>query len=211
MKHIKIEFFHDTICSFCFPMSYRMRKIAEANPDVEIIHRSFALAKEPVDFISMFGTREAAKKDIMSHWQAADQNDELHRFQIEGMMEQDFLFPLSMPALYASKAASFLGGQSLYWDVFDALQSAFFEKNKNIEKEEVIFEELKKLNMDFGKWKDYFYSQEVKDAVEEDFRLVSQYGITAVPSFVVNEEYLLSGTQSYETFNNLFQKLREEP
>lgn len=46
MSKITIEFFHDVICSFCFPMSYRMRRLKEIMPDVEIVHRSFALVKE---------------------------------------------------------------------------------------------------------------------------------------------------------------------
>lgn len=45
MSKITIEFFHDVICSFCFPMSYRMRRLQEMMPDVEIVHRSFALFK----------------------------------------------------------------------------------------------------------------------------------------------------------------------
>jgi predicted DsbA family dithiol-disulfide isomerase len=39
----KIEFFHDVICSFCFPMSARMSRIAKNYSNIEIIHHSFAL------------------------------------------------------------------------------------------------------------------------------------------------------------------------
>lgn len=45
MNRIEIEFFHDVICSFCFPMSYRMRQLKEMMPDVTIKHRSFALVR----------------------------------------------------------------------------------------------------------------------------------------------------------------------
>ncbi|KAJ73436.1 DSBA oxidoreductase [Enterococcus faecalis AZ19] len=37
---MKIEFFHDVICSFCFPMSDRMHEIQQEFPDIELIHRS---------------------------------------------------------------------------------------------------------------------------------------------------------------------------
>lgn len=36
MEKVKIEFFHDVICSFCFPMSYRMRQLVEQMEYVEI-------------------------------------------------------------------------------------------------------------------------------------------------------------------------------
>ncbi|CUT02489.1 DsbA family oxidoreductase [Candidatus Chrysopegis kryptomonas] len=40
---IQIEFFHDVLCAWCFAISPRIHKLAEENPDVEIIHRAFAL------------------------------------------------------------------------------------------------------------------------------------------------------------------------
>lgn len=41
MSKVEIEFFHDVICSFCFPMSYRMRQLQEQMPDLQIVHRSY--------------------------------------------------------------------------------------------------------------------------------------------------------------------------
>ncbi len=49
---MKIEFFHDVICSFCFPMSHRMREIQKRYPNVEIIHRSFSLEGVTSDSIN---------------------------------------------------------------------------------------------------------------------------------------------------------------
>ena len=92
---MQVEFFHDVICSFCFPMSYRMRKVAKKYPKLDIVHRSFALGWEKEQFVQMFGSHEAVKPEVMHHWESANQNDDEHRFNIEGMKEQDFLFPTS--------------------------------------------------------------------------------------------------------------------
>nr|WP_242541661.1 DsbA family protein [Vagococcus fluvialis] len=116
---MKIEFFHDVICSFCFPMSYRMRQVQKKYPNIEIIHRSFALAWEEEDLNKMFGNRDNAKKEILGHWEHANQNDDLHRFNIEGMKQADFPFPTSKNGLLASKAAKLIGGEEAYWQVFD--------------------------------------------------------------------------------------------
>lgn len=59
---MKIEFFHDVICSFCFPMSDRMHEIQQEFPEIELIHRSFALGWSANDFETMFGSRSAVKK-----------------------------------------------------------------------------------------------------------------------------------------------------
>ncbi len=44
-------FFHDIICSFfVFPMSDRMHEIQQEFPEIELIHRSFALGWSANDF-----------------------------------------------------------------------------------------------------------------------------------------------------------------
>ena len=75
MNKVTIEFFHDVICSFCFPMSYRMRQLQKLMPEIQIVHRSYALVKLVSDFDLMFGSRTAAKEEIMSHWEHANHNE----------------------------------------------------------------------------------------------------------------------------------------
>ena len=65
---MKIEFFHDVICSFCFPMSDRMHEIQQEFPEIELIHRSFALGWSANDFETMFGSRAAVKEEVLTHW-----------------------------------------------------------------------------------------------------------------------------------------------
>ena len=59
---MQVEFFHDVICSFCFLMSYRMRKVANKYPKLNITRRSFKLSWEAEEFIRMFGFHEAVKQ-----------------------------------------------------------------------------------------------------------------------------------------------------
>ncbi len=207
MNKITIEFFHDVICSFCFPMSYRMRQLQEMMPEVQIVHRSYALVKSESDFDKMFGSRARAKAEIMSHWQQANHNDDLHRFNITGMQEADFPFPTSMNPLIACKAASFTGGEAGYWDVFDALQNALFVENRNIEENHVIEDCVKKSGIDFEVWKMHYNKKETKDAVEKDFLLVKQYKIQAVPCLIVDGNQQISGAQSLSEIIQLIKAL----
>jgi len=195
MNTVTIEFFHDVICSFCFPMSYRMRQLKELMPEVQIIHRSYALVKSAGDFDWMFGSRTKAKDEIMSHWEHANHNDDLHRFNISGMRQADFPFPTSMKGLSACKAAYFVAGDAGYWDVFDNLQHALFVQNRNIEDHEVIEDCVRKSGIDFESWVKHYNSEEIKDAVEKDFLLVKQYNIKGVPALVINGNQQISGAQ----------------
>lgn len=207
---LTIEFFHDVICSFCFPMSYRMRQIQEKNPDIKIIHRSFALAKGDNEMIAMFGSREAAKEEVLSHWQHANQNDDLHRFNIEGMRQTDFLFPTSMPALTAAKAAKLVADEEGYWMVFDALQQALFVENRNIEDTSVIEEVVKNTSINYVKWHTLFHNKQTVQAVEEDFKLAESYQLHGVPALIINGKYLISGAQPLAAIQEAIETIKEK-
>lgn len=198
MHTTKIEFFHDPICSFCFPMSNRMRELKKQLPHVEILHRSFALVKSEKEFEAMFGSHENAKNEILTHWEKANRNDNLNRFNIQGMRNATFLFPTSMPALYACKAARLAATEEAYWDVFDALQKAFFMGSQNIGDFAVIEQIVSTLEIDFEHWKSLVTTDEVKQRVENELQLVNHYGIRTVPSLVVNEKHIISGALQLE-------------
>ena len=196
MDNLTVEFFHDVICSFCFPMSYRMRRLQEMIPEVKIVHRSFALVKAKEDFDFMFESRAAAKEEILGHWVQANQNDDLHRFNIDGMRQADFPFPTSMKALTACKAAFFAGGDAEYWKMFDALQNALFVQNRDIGAQDVIEAVVRETQIDFDLWKRHYNDSKTKDAVEKDLRLAEGYGIHSVPCLIINGKYRVSGAQS---------------
>ena len=207
---ITIEFFHDVICSFCFPMSYRMRQVQKQMPEIKIIHRSFALAKDNEDHEQMFGSRENAKNEILSHWVHANQNDDLHRFNIEGMREADFLFPTSMNGLLAAKAASVVAGEAGYWTIFDALQTGLFVDSQNIDDLTVIEAIVKKSSIDFDKWQQAFVDPATLTLVEDDFRLANAYQLTGVPALIINRKYLLNGAQPMDQIIQAIQTIKEK-
>lgn len=207
---MKIEFFHDVICSFCFPMSYRMRKIQAKYPNIEISHHSFALAWDETDFDNMFGSRKQAKEEILSHWVHANQNDDLHRFNIETMKEKTFSFPTSKNGLLAAKSAEILGGAKLYWQVFDRLQEALFIHNQDIESLDVIKDIVKGEYIDWKEFEVIFSSEETLLAVKNDLKLAQEYGIHGVPFLVINGRYPINGAQSQEVIEETIEKIALE-
>ncbi len=206
-KLIKIEFFHDVICSFCFPMSARMHRVKEKFSQIEITHRSFALGWEAEDFIRNFGSREAVKPEVLTHWVHANENDDEHRFNIEGMHETDFLFPTSKQGLKAAKAAGLVGGEEAYWEVFDKIQIKLFVENKNIEDVSILEEAVRETSISFEDWKVQFEDKETEDKVIEDIKRAKDYGIRSVPSLIINEKYLIPGAQSQESIERAIRRI----
>lgn len=207
---MKVEFFHDVICSFCFPMSYRMRKIVEKYPKLEVIHRSFALGWEEEQFIEMFGTHEAVKPKVLSHWVNANKQDDLSRFNIKGMKEQDFLFPISKPALVATKAAGIVGGQEVYWEVFDALQNGLFVESRDVADVKTIEDIIRTTSVDFDAWKNEFDKEATEQATLEDMIRAQQYGLQGAPALVIEGKYLISGAQPQEIIEQTLETIAEE-
>lgn len=210
MPKIKIEFFHDVICSFCFPMSYRMRQLQDRMPEISVIHRSFALVRTEQDFVRMFGSRAVAKEAILGHWVHANQNDTLHRFNIAGMRAAQFPFPASMKALVACKAAGLLGGDAAYWDAFDALQNAMFVQSRNIEEDAVIAQCVQEAGLDVARWQQQMQDKKTVEAVEADLLLAERYGIDSVPCLIVNETHKISGAQPLDRIIQAVYKAGEE-
>jgi predicted DsbA family dithiol-disulfide isomerase len=207
---IKIEFFHDVICSFCFPMSASMRQIAKNYNNIEINHRSFALGWEADDFIRSFGSREAVKPEVLGHWAHANKIDEEHRFNIEGMRQTDFNFPLSKYGLIAAKAAGLVGGDNMYWDVFDRIQNKLFVENKNIEDIAVLEEAVKETSISFEDWKAQFENDETEIAVIADLQRAQAYGVNSAPTLVINQKYAIPGAKSQEEIEKLLARISKE-
>lgn len=200
---MKIEFFHDVLCSFCFPMSAVMRKLEGERDDIEIIHRSFALAWDADAYIRSFGSRENVKNEILPHWEHANQLDEEHRFNVEGMRRKDFLFPLSKNPLLAAKAAGLIAGEEGYWDVFDALQRKFFVESENIEEMEVLEEAVTEAGLKLEDWRKAFDSAETEKAVKEDIELAKKYNVPTVPYLVIDGERMVFGFKTLERLNQI--------
>ncbi len=207
---IRIEFFHDVICSFCFPMSARMRRIAQRHRDIEVVHRSFALGWDPEDFIRSFGSREAVKPVVLEHWHQANLNDDEHRFNIEGMRRTDFSFPLSRPGLNAAKAAGMIAGESMYWDVFDRIQHKLFVENRNIEDPLVLEEAVKETSICLADWKRQLEKTETERAVLADLQLAREYGVHSVPALVIDRKYYVSGALPEEDIEQVLARISGE-
>lgn len=84
---MKIEFFHDVVCGWCYIQSPALRKLNERY-GVEVVHRSFVLQRNDREMINRWGSLEGAKNQILQHWEScAEFEGSYERFNISGMRE----------------------------------------------------------------------------------------------------------------------------
>lgn len=72
MPSLTVDFFHDVVCCWCFNISSRMRGIA-SEFDLTVRHRSFVLQDGRAEMAARWGSPQAARDTILSHWSACRQ------------------------------------------------------------------------------------------------------------------------------------------
>jgi predicted DsbA family dithiol-disulfide isomerase len=203
MKTITIEFFHDVLCAWCFAISPRLRRLVNEYENIEVIHRSFALAPSPQHLINMFGDKETARKEIMEHWRNANENDDEKRINTASMEMRKFDYPFSLPGLRACKAAELQGGQKAHWDMFDRVQRAHFIDTENIADLDVLIKCASDLGFDLELFEKDFKSENVVNLVYQDINRARKVGINAVPTLLINDRKIIRGAQKYETIKEV--------
>lgn len=211
---MRVDFFHDVLCAYCYALSPKLRELKEAHPDLEIVHHCYALFITEDDMIAEYGSRENTKKEIVGHWEMANKVDKEHRMNPQAMMNSCIEFPTSMPGLRAVKAAELSSGQDAAWDVFDALQKAFFTDTLDIGDEKVIESIVSKENLDFQLWSKYFYGNQVNDEIAADFKLVTDYDVDIVPFLVfdgkLDDEHVMRAPASLKKMNAFVENLKNK-
>lgn len=156
----------------------------------------------------MFGDKIHAKEEILSHWRAANNNDDEHRINAALMATRDYEYPYSMPGLIACKAAEILAGSKGHWDYFDRVQKAHLTECRNIIDREVLISCAKEISLDTSKFEALLDDASTARAVQKDIDLAEQSGINSVPTLIINNEWLVSGALHYENLKSALKKVQ---
>ncbi len=171
-------------------------------------HRCFALAPTPRAIAAIFGSPEAGKREILTHWRAANANDDEHRINADLMATRPFEYPWSMPGLRACKAAEIQGGPAAHWAMFDRVQRAHLTECRNIADDEVLRACAADAGLDVERWERDYRSPRAAELVEQDLARARRYGVTAVPTLVAEGRYVLVGAHREERLEAWVASLR---
>ena len=98
-------------------------------------------------------------------------------------------------------AATQPGGEAIH----DALFRAYFVEGRDISQPAVLLEIARQVGLSVDAAREVLEKRTFKDAVDADWKLSRQYGVTGVPTFVAGR-YGVVGAQPYEALVQLVQK-----
>ncbi|QMU27766.1 DsbA family oxidoreductase [Adhaeribacter radiodurans] len=119
----------------------------------------------------------------------------------------------------ADKVHNTFNGHRLIWlagqyGVQVAVAKALFEANfthgKNMNDPAVLSQIGQEQGIPAERLENFFASEEGKNEVKSMEKWAQQVGISGVPAFIINDQYLISGAQPAETFLQVFEQIAPE-
>jgi predicted DsbA family dithiol-disulfide isomerase len=147
---------------------------------------------------SMFGGRESDRKARHEQMKA--------RMTAEGLPygERTMTYNSRLAQELGKWADTQPGGEALH----DAFFRAYFVDARDISNVDVMLDVVKSAGLSPEAAREVLEQRTFKDAVDADWKLSREYGITGVPTFVVGR-YGVVGAQPYEALVDLVKKGRE--
>lgn len=202
---LQIDIYSDTVCPWCFIGKRRLESALAAREDlaVSINWRAFQLNPDmPVDGMSRsdyltakFGSPERAENVFAAISRAG------HSERIPFNFEAAARMPNTVLSHRLIRFATRHGRQDA---IVEALFKAFFLDGEDIGSHDVLVLLGRRVGLDGAELEHYLGGDEDLDSIlAEDLR-ARRMGIKAVPSFIVNGAYAISGAQEAEAFFPLF-------
>lgn len=212
---MRVEIFSDLVCPWCFIGKRRFERAVEAlradglGLDLEVVVRPFQLdPTAPVN--SAVPVREAYAKKFGG----PDKAEAILR-HVTSVAEADgitFNMDLAVRAntLHAHRILLFVEetlGASTQMELNEAIMNAYFRDGLNIADVEVLSECAASVGVDRDATREVLMSDRYLAEVEEWLATAADNGITAVPTFIVDDRWSIPGAQDTEMFERVLRRM----
>lgn len=174
----------DPMCSWCYGFSPELDDVKAAVPDLEF--------KLVMGGLRPFGEQTMGELHdfLKEHWEEINKRTG-QPFAYDIMEDKAFIYDTEPAARAVVTFRQFLPAQELAY--FQAVQDAFYAKNKNTHDLQTYLDLLKPYDVDAKAFSEAFESEAMKKATLADFQMSQDLGIRGFPSMVLKkgEEYIL--------------------
>ena len=208
---MRIDIYSDTICPWCFIGKRRLERALEArpHPDIAFTWRAFQLNPDmPAEgmarerYLSLkFGGPVAAKRVYQPVREAG--REEGIPFAFEAMTRT----PNTLASHRLIRKAGELDRQTA---TVQALFDAYFLRAEDIGDVEVLVRAAIAAGLGEDSIRGYLESDEDLEAVREEDANARRIGIQGVPTYILNDKYVLSGAHPPEVLFQMFELGRQD-
>ena len=210
---MKINIWSDVRCPFCFVGKKKFEKALEKFPHsekLEITWHSFQLDPQLITQPDINPYEYFAKAKGIT----IERAKAMHEGAAMAGKEAGIDFNFDDSKVANSNKAHLLIQLSKTKNLANEMEEALFEAQfldgKNIDDEETLIQLSKSVGITEDEAKNALQSDELGYLVKQDMQLAAQLGINAVPFFVINDKYGISGAQQPELFLEALEKTWEE-
>ena len=213
---MKIEIWSDYACPYCYIGERQLEKALENfsdREDIEISFKSFELDPS-ASYKTTTNTRERiSEKYRISTEKAQQMIDSITEYAKSVGLDFNYDTVRYTNTFGAHRIAKYAETKGKGIEISEKLLHAYFTENKQMSDHKVLTDIAIEIGLDKLEVEDILKGEELKFAedVRNDEYEASRLGIHAVPFFVINEKYSISGAQPQEVFEQAIEKaLKEE-
>jgi predicted DsbA family dithiol-disulfide isomerase len=215
---VRIEIWSDVVCPWCY-IGKRRFEAALTNIErngitepIEVIYRSYQLDPHaPVTgttavvdaYAKKFGGRERAEQ-ILAHLTSVAAHDGL-TFNMDQALRANTI--LSHRVLHWAFSTYGPATQAM---VKEALLEAYFTRGINIGDLEELLSVCAALDLDSEALRTWLSHEKGFKEIQADFEGAAQRDITAVPTYVINDQFMIPGAQDVELFERILTKMLQQ-
>ena len=206
---MKINIWSDIRCPFCFVGKRKFEKALEKFPhaeQLEIIWHSFQLEPNLVTQTDINPYEYFAKAKGITVERAKAMHSGAEMAGKEAGIDFNFDDSKVANSFKGHLMIQLSKTKNLVNEMEEALFEAQFLKGQNIDDEETLINIAKSIGFSEEEAKNALQSDELAYLVKQDMQLAAQLGINAVPFFVINDKYGISGAQQPELFLEALEK-----
>lgn len=215
---MRIEIFSDVICPWCFIGKRRfetaLSRLRDRGVDVQVDYtfRPFQLdPTAPNDsptpakdaYAKKFGGPERAT-EILDHVTSVAAQDNITFNMDIALRANTFLAHrlLSYSLLKHGAAMQIL--------LKERIMDAYFTDGKNIGDIDVLADCAESAGINRAEAHTFLNSDELVDEVRSEIAEAAEYGVTAVPTFIINGQWSVPGAQDVEMFERIIERMLEK-
>ena len=208
---MRIDVYSDTICPWCFIGKRRLeRALAERpQPDLALTWRPFQLNPEmpPAGmdrrrYLELKFGGTAGAREVYDQVRQAGRSEDI-----------DFAFEAierTPNTLNSHRLIRYAGPAGRQDEVVQALFDSYFLEARDLGDREVLVAAAEAAGLDSAAARAYLESDEDAQAVLAEDARARQIGIQGVPTYILNDKYVLSGAHPPEVLFHMFELGRQE-